>query len=216
MQDYAIIIADDHVLFREGIRGLVNSVPGYRVIGEAGDGIELFRLLKKTIPDMIILDISMPGLLGIEAASEIRSQHPNIHLLILSMHRTRQYLAAALDAGVQGYLLKEDSGDELLKAINLIRGGATYLSPTLTAALSSDLIEVMRPNTARNKEVLSRRERQVLKLIAEGHADKEISGLLFISLRTVQRHRFNIRTKLNLKHTADLVKYALSKGYIEV
>jgi DNA-binding NarL/FixJ family response regulator len=216
MQVYTIFLADDHALFREGIRKLIDDVQGLCVAGEAGDGIEMLRLLKRTTPDMVILDISMPGLLGLEAAREIRAARPDIHILILSMHRNRQYLAEALEAGVQGYLLKEDSGEELLKAIACIRGGGTYLSPRLASSLSSDLIGVMRPTTRKGGEVLSRRERQVLKLIAEGHTDREISELLFISLRTVQRHRFNIRTKLNLKHTADLVKYALSKGYTVV
>ena len=216
MQVYTVFLADDHALFREGVRKMIDDVEGLCVAGEAGDGIEMLRLLKKTEPDMVILDISMPGLMGLEAAREIRTTHPDIRILVLSMHRNRQYLAEALAAGVQGYLLKEDSGEELLKAIARIRGGGTYLSPKLASSLSSDLIGVMRPAAGKNDEILSRRERQVLKLIAEGHTDRRISELLFISLRTVQRHRFNIRSKLNLKHTADLVKYALSKGYTDV
>jgi DNA-binding NarL/FixJ family response regulator len=213
MTDYAIILADDHTLMREGIRGIIEAVPGLKIIGEAGDGHQLLRLLNKSRPDMVILDISMPGLRGIEAAREIKARHPDILILFLSMHKSEEFLAMALKAGASGYLLKEDSGDELLQAIDHLRAGQTFLSATLARSLSRDLIAICRGNHAGSAEPLTPRERQVLQLIAEGHTDRRVGELLFISLRTVQRHRYNIRKKLKLKNTADLVKYAISKGY---
>jgi len=214
--DYTIFLADDHILMREGVRNLIQGVKGLKVIGETGDGAELMRLLKKKLPHMVILDISMPGLRGIEAAREIRSHYPEVNILILSMHKNQEFLAMALEAGVDGYILKEDTSEELLRAISLIRNGRTYLSAKMAELFSADLIGICRGNS-KNKnhsDILTHRERQVLKLIAEGHTDKQISELLFISFRTVQRHRFNIREKLQLKHTADLVRYAMAHGYI--
>ncbi len=215
MKDYSIILADDHALMRQGIRNIIEAVPGLKVIGEAGDGHELLKIIKTTPPDMVILDISMPGLRGIEAAREIRNRYPDVCILMLSMHKSQEFLAMALEAGANGYLLKEDTGDELLHAITRLRAGQTFLSRTLTKILSTDIIAICRGNLAARADPLTARERQILKLIAEGNTDRQIGELLFISLRTVQRHRFNIRNKLNLKHTADLVKYAIARGYTD-
>jgi DNA-binding NarL/FixJ family response regulator len=215
MSDYTIILADDHALMREGIRNIIEAVEGLKVIGEAGDGHQLLKMIKKTIPDMVILDISMPGLRGIEAAREIKNHYPQVCILVVSMHKSQEFLAMALEAGANGYLLKEDTGDELLKAIARLRAGRTFLSTTLANTLSTDIIAICRGSLAARADPLTARERQILKLIAEGHTDRRIGELLFISLRTVQRHRYNIRTKLNLKHTADLVKYAIARGYTD-
>lgn len=214
MSDCTIILADDHTMLREGIRKLIESVQGLTVIGEASDGHQLLSLLKQQAPDLVILDISMPGLRGIEVAKEIHSYYPQVGILMLSMHKSREFLAMALEAGASGYLLKEDSGDELLQAIDQIRSGRTFLSATLAKDFSLDIIDICRGTPKRPSDSLTHREREVLKLIAEGRTDRQIGDLLFISLRTVQRHRYNIRTKLNLKGTADLVKYAIAKGYI--
>ncbi|BBO86066.1 response regulator [Desulfosarcina ovata] len=214
MSDYTIIIADDHVMMREGIQYMINAVAGLCVIGQAGDGLELLRLLKKKRPDMVILDISMPGLRGIEAAQEIRALYPDVKVLILSMHKNEAFLSMALAAGASGYLLKEDSGEELVEAIERIRKGETYLSRKLSSEFPSAIISICRGQHSPAADRLTPRERQVLQMIAEGHTDRQISERLFISIRTVHRHRANIRTKLNLKHTADLVRYAISQGYI--
>lgn len=215
MSDYTIILADDHALMREGIRNIIEAVPGLKVIGEAGDGHQLLKMIKKTTPDMVILDISMPGLRGIEAAREIKGRYPQVCILMLSMHKSQEFLSMALEAGASGYLLKEDTGDELLHAITRLRAGHTFLSTTLANNLSTDIIAICRGSLSLSADPLTARERQVLKLIAEGNTDRRIGELLFISLRTVQRHRYNIRTKLNLKHTADLVKYAIARGYTD-
>lgn len=214
MGQYKIILADDHVLMREGIRNLIDNVDDLKVIAETGDGTELLNLLKKKLPDMVILDISMPGLRGIEAAREIHSSYPDVSILILSMHKRQEFLSMALEAGASGYVLKEDTSEELLHAIDQVRHGRTYLSAKLAALYSNDIISICRGNHKQPADPLTHREREILKLIAEGHTDREVSEMLFISFRTVQRHRYNIREKLNLKNTAELVKFAIARGYI--
>ena len=214
MSDYSIIIADDHAMVREGIRTILDEMNGLAVVGEAGDGLELLNLLKKTVPKMVILDISMPGLRGIEVAREIKALYPEVHILMLSMHKSEEFLSMALSAGAKGYLLKEDSGKELLDAVQRIKKGETYLSKRLVNHLSSSILSICQGNAKAAINPLTPRERQVLKMIAEGKTDRQISDILCISIRTVHRHHANIRNKLNLKRTADLVRYAISQGYI--
>jgi DNA-binding NarL/FixJ family response regulator len=214
MKTYTIILADDHAMMREGIKKLIDAVPGLSVIGEAEDGLKLMKLLNKSVPAMVILDISMPGLRGIEAAREIHSLYPDVHVLILSMHKSEEFLSMALAAGAKGYLLKEDSGNELLQGIEQIRKGETYLSKKLAGAFPGAIISICRGTHKTVRDPLTPRERQVLQLIAEGNTARQISDQLCISVRTVDRHHANIRSKLNLKRIADLVRYAISQGYI--
>lgn len=213
MNEFTVVLADDHVLMREGIKNMINATKELRVIGEADDGLELLELMKKERPDMVILDITMPKVRGIEAAKEIRSLYPHVYILFLSMHKSLEFLSMALDTGAKGYLLKEDTGKELLQAIKEIRNGQTFLSPKLALEYPTEIINICRGQHKTEPDTLTHRERQVLKLIAEGNTDRQISELLFISIRTAQRHRYNIRTKLKLKRTADLVRYAIAKGY---
>lgn len=212
---YSIVLAEDHALVREGIKSLIENTPGLAVVGEAADGIALLRLLDRIHPRMVILDIAMPGLRGLEAAREIQARHPDIRILFLSMHRRREFLSMALAAGAKGYLLKEDSCEELIAAIEEIRKGRTYLSRKLAMAFPTEIIGICRGNGTIAADPLTRREREVLQLIAEGHTDREIGEKLFISLRTAQRHHGNIRRKLSLKRTADIVKYAIARGYVD-
>ena len=214
MEDYNIILADDHTMIREGIRKMIEAVEGLRVVGETGNGLHLLKLVQSNPPDMVVMDISMPGLRGIEAAREIHTQYPNIHILMLSMHKNEAFLSMALAAGAKGYLLKDDSGDELLQAIDRIRKGKTYLSTQLAADFPSAIISIIQGDHQPVSNPLTARERHVLQLIAEGHTDRQISDQLCISVRTVHRHHANIRAKLNLKRTADLVRYAIAQGYI--
>ncbi len=215
MSAYHVIVADDHTLMRDGIRNIIESRKELRVVGEAADGLELLDLLKKTVPDLIVLDIAMPGLRGIEAAQEIKAMHPKVAILFITMHKNHEYLENAIATGAEGYLLKENTGQELLTAIETIRQGKTYLSPLFAKEFPLDLIGICRRNRPPSSDVLTKREREVLKLIAEGYTNRQISDLLFISIRTVQTHRMSIRQKLNCKRTADLVKYAIQKGYVE-
>jgi DNA-binding NarL/FixJ family response regulator len=214
---FRILLADDHVMFRRGVRKIIQGIDNVEVVGEASDGLELLRLLKDLNPNLIILDISMPNLRGLEATREIKCIDSRVKVLILTMHKDREYLYHALTAGAEGYLLKEDADGELISAIETLRKGGTFISPLLSAKMADIFVEKFRAgNVPRGvpEEPITVREREIIKLIAEGRSSKEIGELLFISSRTVQHHRANIMRKLNVKKTTDLVKYAIQKGYI--
>jgi DNA-binding NarL/FixJ family response regulator len=204
MGGYRIVIADDHPLFRQGLKKIIEGVADLEVSGEAGDGLELLSLMELESPMMVILDISMPKLRGIEAVREVKKRHPEVKVLVLTMHR--EYLHQALSAGAEGYLLKEDADRELFSAIDKIRQGRSYISPRLREELAED--EVPAP------EPLSGREIEILNLIAGGKSNREIATLLSISVRTVEAHRATILSKLDLHNTADLVRYAIEKGFV--
>lgn len=213
MANCHVLVADDHALFRQGLKNLLDGVADLTVVGEAGDGLELLKLLKSTkpVPHLVILDISMPNLRGIEAIREIRAIHPDVKILIVTMHKDKEYLYQALTAGADGYFLKKDADTELFAAIEKIRKGGIYVSPHLSEKLEDGWDQIRR---GLGKSILTPRENEVLKLVAEGKANKEIADALFISVHTVERHRANIMAKLSLKKTADLVKYAIQKGYV--
>lgn len=214
MDPYRIVLADDHIILRDGIKHIIHEKPDLEVVGEATNGLELLRLLNRQKADMVLLDISMPGLRGLEAAREIRSNHSEIKIIILTMHKKRSYIHSALAAGVNGYLLKEATGDELFEAITRVRNGGSYISESLSGELTSEMITFYQGGKKHRKEVLTIREKEVLKLVAEGKESKEIADLLFISIYTVNNHRANIIRKLKIKKTVDLVKYAINEGYI--
>ena len=208
-----IVLADDHILVRDGIKCIIQENPDMCVVGEASDGLELLRLLKRQETDMILLDISMPGLRGIEANREIKSIHPEIKIIILTRHSKGRYIQNALAAGSNGYLLKDATGNELFDAITCVRNGGTYVSKSLSGDLTAEMIKVYQGGVKPTKEVLTTREKEVLKLISEGKTSREIASLLFVSIYTVNNHRANIIKKLRLKKTAELVKYAIREGY---
>jgi len=213
---YRIVLADDHAMFRRGVKRIIQEDEDLEVVGEAADGLQLLEIIKKSPPDMVIADVSMPNLRGLEATREIKMAFPEIRVIILTMHKDKEYLYHALSAGAEGYLLKEDADIELFSAIKTIRQGGTYISRLLAPQLTDIFMERQRLREGQGKppaELLTTREREILKLIAEGKSSKEIAGLLYISSRTVQHHRANIMRKLNFKKTADLVKYAIQKGY---
>lgn len=212
---YRIILADDHQMFRRGVKRIIQENEELEVVGEANDGLQLLELIKQSPPDMVIVDVSMPNLRGLEATREIKMNHPEIRVIILTMHKDKEYLYHALSAGAEGYLLKEDADVELFAAIKTIRQGGAYISPLLAPQLTDIFLERQRPQGEGRlpTEILTTREREIIKLIAEGKSSKDIAGLLYISSRTVHHHRANIMRKLNFKKTADLVKYAIQKGY---
>ena len=213
MNHYRIILADDHLMFRNGLKRIIEDSKNLLVIGEAGDGLELLDLLKKTKPDMVILDISMPKLRGLEATHEIKTVYPDIKILILTMHRNKEYLLQALLAKADGYLLKEDTDAQLMAAIESIRGGKRFLSPVMSEDLSRNPLDFIENTDPSLDETLSTREKEVLTLLAEGKSSHEIADLLYISLRTVDHHRASINKKLKAKNIVDLIKYAIRKGY---
>lgn len=215
MSRLRLIVADDHVMFRKGLRRILEKDQDIQIVEETGDGLELLRILKTVTSDLVILDLSMPGLRGIEAIHEIRKSFPGVRVLVLTMHKEREFVHQALAAGAQGYLLKEDTDTDLFLAIKRIGEGKTYLSPNLTAGMEPEWILTIGgdfPPSAQ-RELLTIREREVLKLIAEGNSSKRIGELLFISFRTVNRHRSSIMRKLHLNKSIDLVKYAIQNGY---
>jgi DNA-binding NarL/FixJ family response regulator len=203
MGSYRIVLADDHALFRQGLKKIIDGVADLEVAGEAGDGLELLALIETMVPQLVILDISMPRLRGIEALREVKKRYPAAKVLVLTMYR--EYLHQALAAGAEGYLLKEDADRELFSAIDRIRQGRVYISPRLREELAEDADP--------GPEPLSARETEILKLIAGGKSNREIAAILSISVRTVEAHRATILSKLNLRNTADLVRCAIEKGY---
>jgi len=213
MNPYQIILADDHLMFRNGIKRIIEDSPNLAVIGEADDGLQLLELLKKTKPDMVILDISMPKLRGLETSRELKTLYPDIKVLILTMHRNKEYLVQALSAKADGYLLKEDTDRQLIAAIESIQGGKIFLSPLMSEDLSQNLLGFIENGDRSLDQTLSTREKEVLTLLAEGQSSKEIADLLFISTRTVEHHRASINKKLKINNIVDLVKYAIRKGY---
>jgi DNA-binding NarL/FixJ family response regulator len=217
MEPYRIVLADDHVIFRRGIKGLISEKEDLKVVGEANDGLELLNLLQRGLKtDMVVMDISMPNLRGIEATYEIKSILPKVKVLLLTMHKSKEHLYHAISAGAQGYLLKEDSEVELFTAIEVIRKGEIFVSRLLTRELTEDLSHIHLGDRHLPADPLTPREREVVKMVAEGRSNKEIADLLFISTRTVENHRANIMNKLKLKKTADLIRYAIKKGYVSI
>lgn len=212
---FEIVLADDHMMFRQGIKRIIEEASDLAISGEVADGLELLKILRKSRPDMVILDISMPSLRGIEATHEIKKLHPAVKVLILTMHKDKEHLCHAIAAGADGYLLKEDADTELFSAINTIRRGSIYISPLLSVQVADVLLERKNGDPIQlPSDPLSVREREVLRLIAEGKSSKDIAALLSISVRTIQHHRANIMKKLKSKKTADLIKYAIRRGYI--
>jgi DNA-binding NarL/FixJ family response regulator len=205
---FNVVLADDHPMFREGIRRIIERMEDIVISGEVNDGLELLDLLKRSCPDLVILDLSMPNLRGLEAIREIKKLYSQVKILVLTMHRKKEFIHRALADGADGFLLKEDLGGELIRAVETVQKGEKYLSPLLSGAL----ISISLAEEGRN--LLTMREREVLKLLAEGKRVQEIAEVLFISANTVRRHRYNFMEKLNLKSMTDLIKYAISKGYI--
>ncbi len=217
MSAYSIILADDHILVRQGLRRIMEEHSDLAVIGEAGDGMSLLDLLRQQPADLVIMDITMPGLSGTEACKRIKAGFPDTKVLILTMHKNKELLQHAIAAGADGYLLKEDATQELKKAIDCIRQGATYISPLLARVLEEFFIKSHRgAGPQEGAAELSAREIEIVKLIAEGKSSKEIAQLLCLSYRTVQNHRTSIMRKLNTCKCTDLVRYALLKGYASI
>ncbi len=208
-----LILADDHALFRKGLKKILEEAADLEVIGEADDGLNLLNLLKKMTPDVIILDISMPNLGGIEAIHEIKRIQPDAKILIVTMHKDKEYLYRTISAGADGYFLKKDADAELFSAIAKVRKSEMYVSPSLSDLSEEPPGDWEQIRERFRKPILTPREREVLILVAAGKSSKEIGELLFISAHTVERHRANIMEKLNLRNIADLVKYAILKGY---
>lgn len=215
MEKKRICIAEDHTILRAGLRALLASHPEVEIVAEAADGLELLSAVQKHCPDLVLMDLSMPKLHGLEAIQEIRSRHPEIKVVVLTMHDTEEYVLAALQGGAQGYVLKDNTEGKLLLAINAVLAGKTYLSPEVSGKIVSSYLEGKKTVSHSSQwETLTHREREILKLIAEGHKNKEIAEWLHMSVKTVETHRMHLMKKLDLHSAAALTAYASEKGLL--
>jgi DNA-binding NarL/FixJ family response regulator len=210
-----IILADDHALMRRGLRLVLEQQKDFEVVGEASDGREAVKLAETVRPDVVVLDITMPNLNGIEAARQINVKQIGVSTIILSMHADESFVLRALKAGARGYLLKESAEADLINAVRVVSEGKSFFSPTVSRTLVEDYVRQMQDRDIEDSyDLLTIRERELLQLIAEGKSNKDIASLLNLSLYTVETHRSNILGKLNLHSVPELILYAVRKGVI--
>lgn len=212
-----VLLAEDHTIVRKGLYALLKKEYDIQVIGEAGDGREAVEMVEKLRPDVVLMDISMPSLNGIEATRRIKKRFPNTKVLILTMHDSEEYIFQLLRIGASGYVVKMDAPEELVSAIHAVQRGHSFLSP----AISKKFIhQQMRKAGTKIKtdslERLTGREREILQLIAEGHSNREIAEMLYISIKTVETHRTHLMAKLNLHNTVEVTRYAIRKGIVNL
>lgn len=213
-----IFIADDHCLVRDGIRAIISEHNRFQVIGESADGNDSLEKITELKPDLAIVDISMPGLSGINLTKAIMQKSPSVRVMILSMHSSEDYISNALEAGASGYILKDSDKEEVILAIDKISAGETYCGKNVSQILINSFVKSRSKRSISDQSpapVLSKREIQIVKLIAKGLSNKEIASSLFISTRTVDAHRYNIMQKLQVRNTAELVMYAVNNKMVE-
>ncbi|MBA3512988.1 MAG: response regulator transcription factor [Pyrinomonadaceae bacterium] len=210
-----IFLADDHAVVREGLKSLVNAQPDMEVVGEAGDGRATWQRAKQLQPDVVVMDISMPELNGVQATERLKGECPEVRVLALTVHEDTSYLRQLLQAGASGYVLKRGAAEELIHAIRTVAAGGVYLDPSLAGRVVSRYIGSQAPNGASQRGDLSERETDVLRLIALGYSNKEIAAQLGISVRTVETYKTRLMVKLDLSSRADIVRYALHQGWLQ-
>lgn len=206
-----LLLADDHGMFREGLRALIEKQTDLEVVGEAANGREAVRLARDLTPTVVVMDVSMPDLNGVEATRRILKRSPKAKVIALSMHSDRRFVVEMLRAGAQGYLLKDCAYDELVRAIRTVAGGRVYLSPRIAGVVLEDCVRSAAPEAA-PASALTARQREVLQLLAEGHGTKQIARRLHVSAKTIDTHRHNIMNRLNIRSVAELTKYAVREG----
>jgi DNA-binding NarL/FixJ family response regulator len=211
-----IVLVDDHQLLRAGLRSLLSKERDLEVVGEASDGREAVQLVSQSSPDVVIMDIGMPNLNGIEATRQILQVAPRTRIIALSMHSSAQFVSRMLEAGASAYLLKDCAHDELLHAVRAVIAGQVYLSPAITGVVVDDYVRRAGGATRGDAVVLTPREREIAQLLAEGRSTKEVAGQLFVSVKTVETHRQHIMEKLKLGSIAELTKYAIREGLTEL
>lgn len=217
MSSHTILLAEDHAILRAGLRALLSAEAGIEVVGEAEDGHAAIHMARQLRPDTILMDISMPNTNGTEAIRSIKRNNPETKIIVLTVHKTEEYVRAALEAGADGYLLKDDTRDELLAAIVNTRKDKTYLSPGICDKVINGYLDQAAADTpGAASGQLTQRERQVTKLIAEGRKSRDIAAYLSLSLKTVEKHRSNLMRKLDLHSVSALTTYAIENGLVSV
>ena len=215
MRKLRILLADDHTVMRAGLRALLERQPNLEIVGEAQDGRQTVELASVQVPDVVVMDIAMPNLNGIEATRRMISKHSSISVVILSMYSDESYVMRALEAGARAYLLKDSTVTDIVRAIEAVSQGKSFFSPKISRILAEEYVRVLKQKgVADSYELLTVREREILQLLAEGKTNKEVANALNISLYTAETHRGNILQKLGLHSTAELVLYAVRKGII--
>ena len=216
MGQIRILLADDHTIIRSGLRLLLEQQPDFKVVAEAADGREAVELVSTHHPEVVVLDIGMPQLNGIEATQQIVSLEPRTHVVILSMHSDEGYVLRALKAGAQAYILKNSAEADLIRAVRAVSEGKSFFSPVISKMLLEDYVRQIRDKQVEDSyDLLTPREREVLQLLAEGRTNKEVANILKLSIYTVETHRGNILEKLNLHGVPELILYAVRKGIIQ-
>ena len=211
-----VLLADDHQILREGLRAMLEKEYNMEVLGEAADGREALRLIREKTPDVIVMDITMPGLNGVEATRQIRTEFPQIKVVALSMHDDKRFVLNMLKAGASGYLLKDGGFKEVVKAINAVMANKTYLSPDITDVVLTDYLKNLKLQEVSVFALLSPREREVLQLIAEGKTTLQIADVMHVSAKTIETHRHHIMQKLQITSIAELTKYAIREGLTDI
>jgi DNA-binding NarL/FixJ family response regulator len=221
MKPTRVLLAEDHALVRAGIRALLQNLPGIQVVAEANDGREALRLINTHQPDLVLMDIAMAGLNGLEATARVTKEFPTVRVIILSMHSTEEYVTQALRAGAAGYLLKDAAATELELAVTAVARGETYLSPAVSKHVIANYLRRAGGDetsgderTAPPAALLTPRQREILQLIAEGHSTKEIAATLHLSVKTVETHRMQLMARLDVHDVAGLVRYAIRIGLV--
>ena len=210
-----VLLADDHSIVRRGMRSLLETEPAVEIVAEAADGLEALRLCEEHHPDLLILDIAMPRLNGIEVAARSQKMQPPPIAIMLSMHADESYVMRSLYAGARGYLLKDATDEDLLPAIRAVAAGKSFFSPAIAALLAEDYVQQLQERGLTDSyHLLTDREKEVLQLLAEGRSNKEVAALLDIGVSTIETHRANLMQKLNLHSTAEIVLYALRKRLV--
>jgi two-component system, NarL family, response regulator NreC len=215
MDTLHIVLADDHTLFRQGLRRVLEEQAGWQVVAEASDGAEAVRLALEHEPHLVILDIAMPRLNGVEATRQIARRLPDVRVLVVSMYSDDLYVTQALQAGAHGFVLKDSADADLVRAVRDLKAGKSYFSPAVSKVVLDDYVRHLADRGITDRfDALSEREREVFQLVAEGHSNKEIAGLLNVSPGTVETHRARIMEKLDVHSAAEIVLYAVRKGVI--
>ncbi len=213
MDKIKILVVDDHAIFRDGIRAMLGIHDDIEIVGEASEGKEAIDKVRELVPDVVVMDIAMPGMDGLEATRRIRKKSPKVKILALTQHDNKEYVLSAIKAGAAGYVPKRALGSELVSAIRAVHKESSFLYPSAAAALIEDYL---RQVEAEPYDRLTNREREILRLIADGHTSRRIADILFISLKTVLSHRTKIMEKLDIHNRTELIKYAMRKGLVSI